>query len=177
MTTEEAYRRLEELKGALSRFDWEAVRSMCRDIVDDVWRTSAPPPAPILKEMLNQVRRKRQFVTLERFAEGFLMAGINAPTVRQQYAQTLIEQARFAAAEYGLRSLLGEPKDSSPYREASGLIGRTNKQIYVDAHGLGPAACLPFLERAIESYGASMTRIGLRTTGTTSMWRRCPPAS
>src|SRR4029453_3037291 len=55
------------------------------------------------------------------------------------------------------------PKDSSPYREARGLIGRTNKQIYVDAHGLGPAACLPFLERAIESYGASMTRIGLRT--------------
>ena len=114
-------------------------------------------PAAVQK-MLGGLRRKRQFELMERLADVCLMAGLRTATIRRQYAQALIEQGRFAAAQFVLQSSLDDPATSPEERaEATGLIGRLYKQLYVSP-GPGLAGHPDLLRRAIGAYHSVYTQ-------------------
>ncbi len=87
------------------------------------------------KALLGLLRRKRQFSDLERAASLFTLAGNNAPVVRRQWAQALIDQDRVEqglCALEAMRRTLAADDDERP--EVEGLIGRAHKQRYIN-HG------------------------------------------
>src|SRR5687767_4379668 len=90
----------DRLSDALDAFDWEETEGVCRQIVGQI---ADPLPAGsdvAAARMLHDLRRKRQFLWLERLAEAWLLGGLRRPRVRRQFAQALIDQRRVAAAEH-----------------------------------------------------------------------------
>lgn len=148
---EEASHRLTD---ALDALDWEQVDAACADIVTRLGAGSATPAdEPPALRMLADLRRKRRFAWLERLAEAWLLSGLRTAQIRRQYAQALIDQGRFAAAEYVLRSLIDDGSTTASERaEAEGLIGRLYKQLYVNPGKAASAGQPEFLRRAIDAY-------------------------
>jgi hypothetical protein len=144
------------LAGLLDALAWDEVRAVCDELVHDVSRT---PPAAVdrpLKQILGGLRRKRRFALMERVAEALLMAGLRDPQVVRQYAQALIDQGRFAAAEFALRGLLADPSTPPGERdEARGLLGRIFKQLYVAPGVAGTAGNPAHLTQALAEYWAA----------------------
>ena len=85
MTSVELTRISVALRAALDRFDWDEAASLCNQVIADLWKTRAGLPPQLATEMLGQLRRKRQFALLERFAQAFLLANVDQPAVRRQY--------------------------------------------------------------------------------------------
>jgi Trypsin-like peptidase domain len=144
------------LAGLLDALAWDEVRAVCDELVHDV---SINPPAAMdrpLKQILGGLRRKRRFALMERVAEALLMAGLRDPQVVRQYAQALIDQGRFAAAEFALRGLLADPSTPPGERdEARGLLGRLFKQLYVAPGLAGKGGNPAHLTQALAEYWAA----------------------
>ena len=86
-----------------------------------------------VKKALNRLRRKRQFSQLEKAASLFFLAGHQAPVVRRQWAQALLDQNRVVQAMRALKDMLHSVADDlveGP--EVRGLLGRAYKQLYVN---------------------------------------------
>lgn len=146
----------EHLSRLLDTLAWDEVRAVCDELIHDV---SLKPPAAVdrpLKRILGELRRKRRFSLLERVAEALLLGGLREPQLVRQYAQSLIDQGRYAAAEFALQGLLADPATPAGERdEARGLLGRIHKQLYV-APGLAGAVGNPaHLARALSEYWAA----------------------
>jgi hypothetical protein len=83
----------------------------------------------VVGKALMHLRRKRYFATLERIAEKFLdVTAEPAREVNRMYAQALIDQGYIDRAIGVLTVLQSEDRP-----EAIGLLGRSYKQIYVNA--------------------------------------------
>ena len=94
--------------------------------------------------------RSGGFDLMTRVAEAFIRSGQNAPRIRRQYAQALIDQGILVAPEFVLQTLAMEPLDGdSQVVEAQGLLGRIYKQLYVNADQPASAYARVFLERAL----------------------------
>ena len=96
------------LPEVLARFDWEASGALCREAIARIDAAGAVDDPAAVKTILAALRRKRQFDSMEQLANVCLMAGLRTAGIRRQYAQALIEQGRFAAAEFVLQSSLDE---------------------------------------------------------------------
>ena len=90
---------------------------------------------------------------MERLADAFLQSGQRHPRIRRQYAQALLDQGRISSALSVLDRLVADTarKDRRENAEAPGLLGRANKQMYVDGHGEASLA-RETLKRAIRRY-------------------------
>lgn len=141
------------LSGLLDALAWDEVRAVCDELIHDV---SVKPPAAVetpLKRILDGLRRKRRFALLERVAEAILLSGLRDPLVVRQYAQALIDQGRFAAAEFALRGLIADPAaPPGEQDEAHGLLGRIYKQLYVAPGLVGQAGNTAHLLRGLAEY-------------------------
>ncbi len=88
------------------------------------------------KKVLRRLRRKRQFAEMEKTASLFYLAGHQAPIVRRQWAQALLDQNRIVQGMRALTDMLNsvddDPKEGP---EVRGLLGRTYKQLYVNEGG------------------------------------------
>ena len=123
-----------EIKNSLDRFDWGETRRKCNDLIRSLNSTEEPFPIGEAKEILFQLRRKRQFQLMEILADALIRNGQNHSQISRQYAQAMIDQGNFSAAMLVLNSILSN--DLAPLSEkaeASGLIGRIYKQLYVNA--------------------------------------------
>jgi subtilisin family serine protease len=100
---------------------------------------------------LGQLRMRRQFVLMSRYAEGALDSGTKDFKVRRHYAQSLIEQGRFSEAFKVLEGVVHDaPEADGESLEARGLIGRALKQQYVNAPKAPDSQEL--LRRSIDAY-------------------------
>jgi S1-C subfamily serine protease len=132
--------------------------------------------AKTAKNILAELRKYARFSDLFRVGEVFRTCGQNAPEVRRQLAQALIENGEITRAIEHLKDLQHELEErrsdaaEDPIEvdgiefelgETLGLIGRAYKQLYVDA---GPRSSEPRLEdltRSLENYGrAYRERLG-----------------
>jgi hypothetical protein len=142
-----------QLKDALSSYDWVRATTICESLIRQVHKEREPCPSGAAQDILAALRKKRRFDLMTRVAETFIRSGQNAPRIRRQYAQALIDQGILVAPEFVLQTLAMEPLDGdSQVVEAQGLLGRIYKQLYVNADKPASAYARVFLERALTYY-------------------------
>ena len=113
------------------------------------------PPFPDLAERaLKTLQSGRYFNDTALLADRLVRAGLNAAFVGRRLSQALIELGHLEVARALLDELIGTLPDGDPeWREALGLLGRIDKQIYAGFAGEPrPAAIDAALSRAIRSY-------------------------
>jgi len=144
---------LDRLVAALNDDDRPAVEALCAALSQ---RLAAPGPTvsdspTVAKDVLSWLRKKRFFDLAQQVADAFLQAGTDTPRVRREYAQALIDQGMFGAAETVLGDLKARPELTAEDKsEVTGLTGRLFKQRYVNAPRAPHAG--DSLARAIASY-------------------------
>src|SRR5687768_404029 len=123
------------LSTALNAYDWTRAQEICSDLIARLRIKGEPYPEQSAKKILDLLRRKRRFATMERVADAFLQNGQTAPQIVRQYAQAMIDQGNFTASHLVLKSIADDfwstPAEKA---EANGLIGRIHKQLYVNAN-------------------------------------------
>ena len=141
------------LSAALITYDWKRAAVICSELIRRITVEPSPFPEASAKEIIAALRKKRRFELLVPVAEAFMRSGQNAPRIRRQYAQGLIEQGILVASEPILQSLTTDPLEGdSQVDEAHGLLGRIYKQLYVaSGQPQGPYARV-FFERALSEY-------------------------
>jgi len=109
--------------------------------------------------VLSLLRRKRYVKQMIQVGDAFIQNGVNAPQVRRQYAQGLIDgcqgladMGNMSAALCILNGIVAERSDQNEVNEARGLIGRVHKQRHVNAANDGAAAPIDELNLALTAY-------------------------
>ena len=142
-----------QLDAALNKYQWSGAVEACDHLIRRIHQERSPYPEPAAREVLAALRKKRQFGLAARVAEAFIRSGQNAPRVRRQYAQALIDQGILLAPEPVLQALAMEPLEGdSQVAEAHGLLGRIYKQLYVNADTPSSPYARMFFERAMGEY-------------------------
>ena len=128
---------------ALDTFDWPQVDRHVNELIEGGLEHSDADP----KNILQQLRRKRRFKTMQRLAVAWRSVGRTDSVITRQLAQALLEQGDQglldAIAELdGLRRQIAASSkpDDEEDAEARGLMGRCYKQLYVN--GLADSATL-----------------------------------
>src|SRR5688500_5299234 len=121
------------LNRALDSFDWQGADAVCAEVVRRASAESSTLPETSARRLMSSLRRKGRFRSMTLLAEALLQSGLRTPQVRRQYAQGLIDQGLFLAAEQVLQALIDEPGGvAREVVEARGLLGRIYKQLYVN---------------------------------------------
>ncbi len=144
---------MQRLSDAAEQGETGLVLTACRELIEQVRLTGQPPDLAATIDLLEALRAYRHFEALSILADALMRMGREEPIVSRLYAQGLIDQGLPIAARELLRGLIrrtaGNPEEHS---EAQGLMGRVNKQIYVDAHGRPSDQARQALRQAIASY-------------------------
>lgn len=119
-----------DLASAVNLLDRKRVNELCRQLIGQLHRADEPLPVEAAKPLLKALRRKRFFAPMQLVADALVQTGQEAPIVRRQYAQALIDRGMLVAATSMLKELL---TDTDEGVEARGLLGRAYKQRYVNA--------------------------------------------
>ncbi len=149
---------LTELTAVVERFNRDGAAKLCNELIAALHQ-GALPSAKAAKKILQVLRRKCHFDLMERVTEALRLVGLDENQIRRQYAQSLIDQGKAAAAIDVLESLMArtEGKDPAEHAEARGLLGRVYKQLYVNAVNADPEARRSRLsqlnlQRAVNAY-------------------------
>ena len=133
--------------------DSQLVLAACQDLVEYARSTGQVPDPAATRELLELLRSSRHFEALSVLADVLIRMGRDELVVSRQYAQGLIDQGLLIAAREVLGGVIRRATDDpTEYSETRGLMGRLNKQIYVDARGRPSDLARRALRQAIASY-------------------------
>lgn len=153
MPWNDAQRYETDLNKALNDFDWVKAANICNEIIARLPTEPELLPEATAKSLMYSLRRKRRYSLMTQLAEALLQSGLRTQQVRRQYAQALIDQGIFAAAEMVLHSIIQEPQGvKAEELEARGLTGRIYKQLYVNINDTHSVRNRANLERALNEY-------------------------
>ena len=139
------------LTTAMGRQDFSRGELLVRAFSRHAARRSTPYDAAGAKADLDALRKKRQFLLIRDYASAVLRLSPDNFRVRRQLGQALIELGELDPAEDVLRQLVRDaPPTHDESFEARGLLGRINKQRYVNAPD--PAAAQTSILAAIREY-------------------------
>src|SRR5215216_109146 len=142
-----------QLIAALNAFNWPRVEEICKQIALRIKSEPELIDEKFAKDLLFQLRRKRQFPLMAQLADVILHSGLNTLQVRRQYAQALIDQGMLTPAEMVLQSVIQDAqRNTTEEIEARGLIGRIYKQLYVTNNDPNSPSNRANLERALNDY-------------------------
>jgi hypothetical protein len=143
----------QRLSEAAPQADRDVVLKACEEFVEYA-RAMGPIPSPTAaRDLLNLLRRYRRFEALSVLADALIRMGREELFVSRLYAQGLIDQGLLIAAREVLRGLIRRAAaDPAEHSEVQGLMGRVNKQIYVDARGRPSDQARQALRQAIACY-------------------------
>jgi len=144
------------LNSALDTFDWTMVEQLNRDLIAALARNPSKFDELFARRVLSRLQRKRRFSSMIRVGDAFLQQGFTGHQIRRRYAQALIDQGTFHAAELVLRAIIADTS-VPPFEqeEAQGLLGRASKQIYVNANAPDNPRNVARLQSAVDSYWLS----------------------
>jgi V8-like Glu-specific endopeptidase len=151
-----------ELEAAVNAFDRQRAGELC-DLLTAHLRTRAKPyPLTESRKILGTLRRKRYFDLLVSVADVLIQTGQDAPNIRRQYAQGLLDLGRITAGLDVLQVLEQDclkASDEAELAETRGLMGRAHKQMYMDAAAARrPGSILrQRLEEAVTDYAGVYT--------------------
>jgi hypothetical protein len=144
---------LKRLSEVAKQSDSQLVLATCQDLVEYARTTGQVPDPAATKELLELLRGFRHFEALSLLADALIRMDRDELIVLRQYVQGLIDQGLLIAAREVLgdviRRAADDPNEDS---EARGLMGRVNKQIYVDARGRPSDLAREALFQAITCY-------------------------
>jgi hypothetical protein len=124
------------LQEAITRHDFSRGQALMSSLACHLRERPYPYPERHARADLNTLRRNRQFVLMERYAEMVVSSGTEDLEVRRQYAQALIELGRSDKALPVLRrNAEAATRGKNEWFEAHGLLGRLHKQQYINAPG------------------------------------------
>jgi hypothetical protein len=127
---------INRLSEVAKQSDSQLVLTAGQELVEYARTTGQAPDPAATKELLDLLRGSRHFEALSVLADALIRMGRDELIVSRQYVQGLIDQGLLIAAREVLggviRRAADDPNEDS---EARGLMGRVNKQIYVDARG------------------------------------------
>jgi DNA/RNA endonuclease G (NUC1) len=141
------------LSAALDTFDWTIVEQLNRDLIAALAHNPSKFDEPFARRVLSRLQRKRRFSSMILVGDAFLQQGVAGHQIRRRYAQALIDQGTFHAAELVLRAIIADTS-VPPFEqeEAQGLLGRASKQIYVNANAPDNPRNVARLQSAVDSY-------------------------
>jgi S1-C subfamily serine protease len=145
---------LKRLQVAMQSFDKAGVTAFCEDLLARVYAAAeAYPPRPATK-LLSLLRKRRFFEQMERLADALIQTGSANFSVRRLYAQALLDQGHFTAAQQTLDTLVAdtEGRDADENAEARGLVGRLYKQMYINAAAPALPRTQDWLARSAAAY-------------------------
>lgn len=153
MPWKDAQRYEADLGKSLNDFNWAKAADVCDELIARLPKEPELLPEVTAKSLMYSLRRKRQYSLMTRLAEALLQSGLRTQQIRRQYAQALIDQGIFAAAEMVLQSIIQEPQGVKVEElEARGLTGRIYKQLYVNINDPHSVRIRAYLERALNEY-------------------------
>jgi hypothetical protein len=142
-----------ELNRALDSFDWQKADAICEELIQRISVEPSQLPETSARRLLDSFRRKSRFRSMTLLAEALLQSGMRMSQVRRQYAQGLIDQSMFLAAEQVLQSIIQDPQSvEREVLEARGLLGRIYKQLYVNNNDPASPRNRANIERALNEY-------------------------
>lgn len=142
-----------DLTDALATFNWAVAKEICQDLINRIYEEKDVFPVFPAKKILAKLRRKRQFRLMSKVGEAIIRSDQTNPQILRQYAQSLIDQDIFSAAELVLQLIIQTPDTSvTELVEAHGLKGRIYKQLYVGVTGNSNSRKKIFFEKALNSY-------------------------
>ena len=142
-----------ELKTATGAYDREAASALCSQLIQHLRARVEPYPLDDATLDLQLLRSGRYFELMEQTADAYLRAGLVAPVIHRQLAQSLLDQGNVSAGLAILREIVAnEATTPAELAEARGLIGRAHKQNYVDAADSRPPHNRRALLEAFDSY-------------------------
>ncbi|UCE64140.1 MAG: trypsin-like peptidase domain-containing protein [Nitrospirota bacterium] len=145
-----------KLGDAVEALDREKATALCDELIKEMEGPSLELSTKKLRNVLQDLRRKRFFWLLERVAEAYLrkIPGDQEPAeIHLQLIQALIDQGKLMEAEDELLNLVDiQPIAVKAGTEARGLLGRVHKQAYVNARLRKCKANTRRLRKAVEAY-------------------------
>jgi len=144
------------LNSALDTFDWTFVDQLNGDLITALASKPSGFDEQFARRVLSCLQRKRRFSSMIRVGDAFLQQGFTSHQIRRRYAQALIDQGSFHAAELVLRNIIADTTiPPAEKEEAQGLLGRSSKQIYVNANAPTNPRNVSRLQSAVDSYWLS----------------------
>jgi hypothetical protein len=144
---------VERLRSVAMQGESNLVATACQELIEHARLTGQIPDQAAVMDLLNLLRGFRHFEALSVLADALIRMGRDELIVSRQYVQGLIDQGLLIAAREVLgdviRRAADDPNEDS---EARGLMGRVNKQIYVDARGRPSDLARGALLQAIACY-------------------------
>ncbi len=105
------------------------------------------------RSLVEALRNQRDYELMGELAEALSRCDPKDSRNRRLYAQYLIDTGKVTAAIDVLQPLARRtPKDHSEFAEVAGLLGRSYKQIFIDAGDKTSGAAREALRKAIEAY-------------------------
>jgi Trypsin-like peptidase domain/MAP3K TRAFs-binding domain len=143
---------IEDLTKKIEAFDKQGAAALCENLIAYISQND-PYPADDAASILKLLRKKRMFKLMQTVADALIISGQDAPEVRRQYAQCLIDQGNMTAALSVLNGLITDTQNNPVENaEARGLKGRLYKQLYINAKKPPNARNRRHMERAVRSY-------------------------
>ena len=143
----------QRLSATAPQGDRDLVLTACQQLIEHARATGQIPSPTTVIDLLELLRRYRRFEALSVLAGALIRMGRDELIVWRLYAQGPIDQGLLIPGWEVLRGLVrcaaGDPIE---YSEVRGLMGRVNKQIYVDARGRSSDQARQALRQAIACY-------------------------
>ena len=141
-----------QFRAAASTFDWSALHELASEYADGLYAV------PVLPEDVRQVllvlRQSLRYEDLKLVADAALAHGLDAPVVRQQYAQALVDGGNRAVALRLYSELAADETVPLGDRiEARGGIGRCYKEMFLASSE--PDRRRLYLTRSLDAYLAA----------------------
>jgi hypothetical protein len=138
---------------AMANCNADELKAQAEDAQDTLRSGPNDEELKAAKELVETLRNAREYETMGQLAEAVSRVDPHDPKNRRLYAQCLIETGKATAAADVLRALTQRLSKNDPeHLEATGLLGRVNKQIFFDAGDKTTAGARNALEQAIDAY-------------------------
>lgn len=126
----------------------ERVAALAAELAREGTIDSAQPTVASVVALADALRAQRLFGTIVALADSAAWRNVTSPRLDRILGQALIEEGRFDAARSLLRAI-GDPVEAL---EARGLLGRIDKQLYVNEASVRGIGDPSLLTGAIDAY-------------------------
>jgi hypothetical protein len=143
----------DEVLAVAPSLETDRVDGACNRLIEGLRSNTKPLPEQTARAVLACLRQHRFFGPMQRVADALIRFGCDAPTIRRQYAQALIDRGQLVPAIYFLEHLVGSTRAApDEHKEVLGLLGRAYKQVFVEADGSRLGLAETALRKAVAAY-------------------------
>ncbi len=150
----------DEISAQLKTFNKKAAEKICDQLVRELFSSDEVFDKTDCIKIMQRLRGQRMFQSMQKVGDALIQTGRASYNIRRQYAQALIDQNNLTSAISVLKELENDTANAANSdieakeedMEARGLLGRSYKQLYVNAKNPAISHNRNFLLQAIKFY-------------------------